>query len=126
MKQQEVDLLGTKREDTLDKTVTSHLHLGVRPKHLDSSIIVLHHEINSTCCVCKHRLSHHMTTFADGHIFELAIILLEVRVEFNPFLLFFFSGWGGEPQWGLLCRGDAVIDDAIVVLSDERHVKASL
>ena len=67
-----------------------------------------------------------MTTFADGHIFELAIILLKVRVEFNPFLLFFFSGWGGESQWGLLCRGDAVIDDAIVVLSDERHVKASL
>jgi hypothetical protein len=122
MKQQEVDLLGTKREDTFDKAITSHLDLGVRPKHLDSAVIVLHHEINSTICVDKNRLSYHLTTFADVHIFELALLLLKVRVEFHPFLLLLFSDWRGEPQWRLLCRSDAVVDDAIVVLSDKCHV----
>ena len=85
----------------------------------------MHHKVDSTIVVHDHRLSHHGATLADGHLFELAFFLLEVRIGITPLLFFLPVGGEGEPDWQLLGRGDAIVDDTVVVLSNKRYVKAS-
>mmetsp|Transcript_1797 Transcript_1797/g.2551 ORF Transcript_1797/g.2551 Transcript_1797/m.2551 type:complete len:754 (-) Transcript_1797:774-3035(-) len=78
--------------------------------------------------VHDHRLADHISTLKDVNLLELdlTIFLLEVGVSLTPLLL--DLGVQGEraAQGHLLGRGDAVEDDAIVVLGDEGNIEAAL
>ena len=125
MEEQEVDLGRTELEDWLDETVASHLSKWVRPEHLDRAVVVAHHEVNGALFINDHGLADHLASLADVHLLEVAVIFLEVGVVLLPLLLLLLVRWQREAQGQLPGRGDAIIDDSVVVLGDESHIETT-
>lgn len=126
MVQQEVDLGGAEGKDTLDESFTSHFSVGVCSEDIDCAVCRLSHKIDCATLVCNHSLSYYFNTFGDGHFFELYVFLQEIRIELFQLIFLCFRGWTGESKWQLRCWCDTIEDNAVVVLSDKRHVHAAV
>jgi hypothetical protein len=94
--------------------------LWVGAENLNCALSGLRHEVNGAVLVDDHGLANYLSSLAYLYLLELTIILLEVWVVF---LLCF--GRQGEANRQLFGRCDAVVDDAIIVLSDECNVEAT-